>query len=67
MSSWMSEALWKHSTATATFQHIVGDRLAGIVAQRLIRGDGEEGPPAFAGAAEPVAGDLFGLARGGCP
>ncbi len=41
---------------------ILGQRRAGRGAQRLIGGDGEERAPAFAGAAEPFAGDLFRLA-----
>ena len=42
----------------------VGERGFGVVAEGLADGDGEEGPPAFSGAGEPVAGDEFGGAVG---
>ena len=46
------------------FLDVLGQGLAGVAAQRLKRGHGEEGPPALAGAHEPVARDALGLALG---
>ena len=41
------------------FAQVFGNGCAGCGAQRLVRGDGEKGPPAFARATEPFARDFF--------
>ena len=64
MSSCTSDALWKHSTATATLRNAAGGAGVRIFLQRLVHADREERPPALAGAGELAAGQRLGLALG---
>ena len=60
----MSDALWKHSTATAAFLSDSGSGSIGIVLQRLVGARRQERPPPLAIRRQPFAGDAIRVTLG---
>ena len=49
------------------FPEVFGEGSGGVGSEGLVSGGHEKGPPAFAGAHQPFAGDAFGAGPSGAP